>query len=163
FIDRRFPPHGGRPLVSRVEHALVAYVRGQVLLALIIGASAGAGLYVLGLVGLLPGGDKYALIFGGFVALTDVLPYIGPVLRGAAGLPVRPARARLRGMRGRPGTAGRRRAQGRPGGASARRAAATPGRRRAPGRRRPAGETAGRPEEGEPLGDAVRRADFEDA
>ena len=29
FVDRRFPPAGGRPLVSRIEHALVAYVRGR--------------------------------------------------------------------------------------------------------------------------------------
>jgi predicted PurR-regulated permease PerM len=30
--------------------------------------------------GLLPGGDKYALVFGGWVALTEVLPYVGPWL-----------------------------------------------------------------------------------
>src|SRR5262249_43139983 len=38
-VDRRFPPHGGRPLISRMEHALVSYVRGQIALSLIIGAS----------------------------------------------------------------------------------------------------------------------------
>ena len=27
-IDRRFPPHGGVPLLARIEHALVSYVRG---------------------------------------------------------------------------------------------------------------------------------------
>src|SRR5947207_3692842 len=78
FVDRRFPPHGGRPLVSRIEHALVAYVRGQVLLSLIIGTSAGLGLYAFGLAGLLPNGQTYALVFGGWVALTEVLPYLGP-------------------------------------------------------------------------------------
>jgi predicted PurR-regulated permease PerM len=80
FIDRRFPPHGGRPLVSRLEHALVAYVRGQVALSLIIGTSAGLGLYAFGLAGLLPNGETYALVFGGWVALTEVLPYLGPWL-----------------------------------------------------------------------------------
>ena len=80
FVDRRFPPHGGRPLVSRIEHALVAYVRGQVALSLIIGTSAGLGLYAFGLAGLLPNGETYALIFGGWVAITEVLPYLGPWL-----------------------------------------------------------------------------------
>ena len=28
-VDRRFPPGNGRPLVWRIEHALVSYVRGQ--------------------------------------------------------------------------------------------------------------------------------------
>ena len=32
-VDRRFPPQGGRPLISRMEHALVSYVRGQVALS----------------------------------------------------------------------------------------------------------------------------------
>jgi predicted PurR-regulated permease PerM len=80
FVDRRFPPDGGRPLVSRIEHALVAYVRGQVALSLIIGVSAGLGLYAFGLAGLLPNGETYALVFGGWVALTEVLPYLGPWL-----------------------------------------------------------------------------------
>lgn len=80
FVDRRFPPHGGRPLVSRIEHALVAYVRGQVALSLIIGTSAGLGLYAFGIAGLLPNGQTYALVFGGWVALTEVLPYLGPWL-----------------------------------------------------------------------------------
>jgi predicted PurR-regulated permease PerM len=80
FVDRRFPPHGGRPLVSRIEHALASYVRGQIALSLIIGASAGLGLYIFGLVGLLPNGETYALVFGGWVAVTEVLPYLGPWL-----------------------------------------------------------------------------------
>jgi predicted PurR-regulated permease PerM len=79
-VDRRFPPYGGRPLVWRVEHALLSYVRGQFLLSLIIGSSAGLGLWVLGATGLLPGADKYALIFGAWVAVTEVLPYVGPWL-----------------------------------------------------------------------------------
>ncbi len=79
-IDRRFPPGGGESLLLRIEHALFHYVRGQVLLSLIIGASAGFGLYVFGLIGLLPGGDRYALVFGSWVAVAEVLPYIGPWL-----------------------------------------------------------------------------------
>jgi predicted PurR-regulated permease PerM len=79
-LDRRFPPHGGRPLLSRMEHSVAHYVRGQLLLSLIIGASAGIGLWILAAVGLLPGGEHYALVFGSFVAFTEVLPYVGPWL-----------------------------------------------------------------------------------
>jgi predicted PurR-regulated permease PerM len=79
-VDRRFPPNGGRPLVSRIEHALVSYVRGQIALSLIIGTSAGFGLWLFGVTGLLPHADAYALVFGGWVALTEVLPYLGPWL-----------------------------------------------------------------------------------
>jgi predicted PurR-regulated permease PerM len=80
FVDGRFPPHGGRPLVARIEHALVAYVRGQAALSLIIGTTAGLGLYLFGVTGLLPHGQAYALVFGAWVAVTEVLPYIGPWL-----------------------------------------------------------------------------------
>ncbi len=79
-IDRRFPPHGGRPLLSRIEHALMSYVRGQVLLSLIIGSSAGIGLWIFGATGLVPHADAYALLFGSWVAFTEVLPYLGPWL-----------------------------------------------------------------------------------
>ena len=79
-LDRRFPPYAGDPLLLRMEHALLSYVRGQALLSLIIGSSAGLGLYVFGLVGLLPNGDRYALVFGSWVAVTEVLPYLGPWL-----------------------------------------------------------------------------------
>jgi predicted PurR-regulated permease PerM len=65
-----------------MEHALVAYVRGQVLLSLIIGVTTGLGLYVFGVTGLLPNGDKYALVFGAWIALAEVLPYLGPWLGG---------------------------------------------------------------------------------
>ena len=77
-LDRRFPPHTGPPLLCRAEDALVSYLRGQILLSLIMGVSAGLGLYLLGITGLLPGADTYALLFGGWVAVTELLPYVGP-------------------------------------------------------------------------------------
>jgi predicted PurR-regulated permease PerM len=80
-LDRRFPPHGGsEPLLLRMEHALASYVRGQALVSLIIGTSAGLGLWVLGVLGWLPGGQKYALLFGAWVAITELIPYVGPWL-----------------------------------------------------------------------------------
>ena len=65
-------------VVTFVEGALAGYVRGQVLLSLIIGGSAGLGLWIFGATGLLPGADRYALLFGAWVAVTEVVPYVGP-------------------------------------------------------------------------------------
>jgi predicted PurR-regulated permease PerM len=80
-LDRRFPPApGSPPLLRRVEGAVAGYVKGQFLVSLTIGVSAGVALWVLGVVGLLPGGDRYAILFGAFVAVTELIPYIGPVL-----------------------------------------------------------------------------------
>jgi predicted PurR-regulated permease PerM len=80
-IDRRFPPRPGeQPLLRSLEHALASYVRGQLALSLIIGSSAGIGLWVLAAVGLLPHGQQYALLFGALVAVTEIIPYLGPWL-----------------------------------------------------------------------------------
>src|SRR5919197_3859011 len=80
-VDRRFPPRpGSPPLVPRIESALAGYVKGQALLSLIIGASAGFGLWALGALGWVPGADRYALLFGTWVALTELIPYLGPWL-----------------------------------------------------------------------------------
>jgi predicted PurR-regulated permease PerM len=80
-VDRRFPPEpGARPLMARIENALVGYVKGQLLLSLIMGASAGVGLWLLGTLGWLPGGDTYAPVFGSWVAVTELIPYLGPWL-----------------------------------------------------------------------------------
>jgi predicted PurR-regulated permease PerM len=80
-IDRRFPPHpGSQPLLVRMEHAVVGYVKGQTLVSLIIGASGGLGMWLLGVLGWVPGADKYALLFGAWVAVTELIPYLGPWL-----------------------------------------------------------------------------------
>jgi predicted PurR-regulated permease PerM len=80
-VDRRFPPNpGGTSLLTRIERSLASYVRGQVLLSLIIGTSAGMGLWVLGTLGWVPGADRYAVLFGAWVAVTELIPYLGPWL-----------------------------------------------------------------------------------
>jgi predicted PurR-regulated permease PerM len=80
-IDRRFPPRPGEmPLLRSLEHSLASYVRGQLALSLIIGTTAAAGLWVLAAVGLLPHAQQYALLFGAWVAITEVIPYLGPWL-----------------------------------------------------------------------------------
>ena len=80
-VDRRFPPRPGEAsLLRSMESALASYVRGQAALSLIIGASAGIGLWILAAVGLLPHGQQYALLFGAWVAVTEIIPYLGPWL-----------------------------------------------------------------------------------
>jgi predicted PurR-regulated permease PerM len=79
-IDKRFPPHGGPSLTHRIERALWGYVRGQAILSLVIGTSAGVGMWLLGTTGLVEGADRYALLFGVWTAFIEVIPYIGPWL-----------------------------------------------------------------------------------
>jgi predicted PurR-regulated permease PerM len=81
WVDRRFPPRpGSENLVVRMEHSLTSYVRGQALVSLIIGTSAGIGLWLFGVLGWLPHGQKYALLFGAWVAIAELIPYLGPWL-----------------------------------------------------------------------------------
>ena len=78
-LDRRFPPGpGSRPLLTRMEYAVAGYVKGQLLVSLIIGTSAGLGMWVLGLLGAPSGADRYALLFGAWAGVTELVPYIGP-------------------------------------------------------------------------------------
>jgi predicted PurR-regulated permease PerM len=79
-IDRRFPPHGGPPLTQRIERALWGYVKGQLILSVVIGTSAGVGMWILGETGLVEGAERYALLFGLWTAFIEVIPYIGPWL-----------------------------------------------------------------------------------
>jgi predicted PurR-regulated permease PerM len=80
-VDRRFPPRPGEPsLVLQIERSLVSYVRGQAALSLIIGTTAGVGLWIFAAVGLLPNAEQYAVLFGAWVAITEIIPYLGPWL-----------------------------------------------------------------------------------
>ena len=80
-VDRRFPPRpDSGSLIPRIERSLAGYVRGQVLLSLIIGVSAGVGLWLLGTFGWAENMDQYALLFGAWVATMELIPYLGPWL-----------------------------------------------------------------------------------
>ena len=80
-IDRRFPSQPGSvPLLPRMSKAVVSYVRGQLLVSLIIGTSVGVGMWVFGVTGLVPRANHYALLFGAFAAITELIPYLGPIL-----------------------------------------------------------------------------------
>jgi predicted PurR-regulated permease PerM len=67
----------------RVNRAVGGYVRGQLLFSLAMGFGAGLGLYLFGVLGIFPDGKTYALGFGAFFGLMELIPYVGPFL-GAA-------------------------------------------------------------------------------
>ena len=63
-----------------VQHAVSRYIGGQLAFSVLMGASAGLSLYVFGLIGIFPDGRKYALAFGMFYGVMELVPYIGPIL-----------------------------------------------------------------------------------
>ena len=71
---------------TRIQRAVFGYVRGQLLFSLIMGTSAGLLLWVLGSLGIFPDGKTYALIFGAWYGVAELIPYIGPAI--GAGPPV---------------------------------------------------------------------------
>jgi putative heme transporter len=68
---------------TRLQHAVLGYIRGQTLFSLIMGTSAGVLLFVLGSLGIFPDGKTYALAFGAFFGFAELIPYVGPAI-GAA-------------------------------------------------------------------------------
>jgi predicted PurR-regulated permease PerM len=66
--------------MQRLEGALWGYLKGQAILSTVIGTSAGVGMYILGVTGLVEGAQQYALLFGLWTAFIEVVPYIGPWL-----------------------------------------------------------------------------------
>jgi predicted PurR-regulated permease PerM len=65
---------------ARVVRAVAGYVRGQLLFSLLMGLGAGIGLYIYGVTGIFPEGKTYALAFGIFFGLMELIPYVGPFL-----------------------------------------------------------------------------------
>ena len=64
----------GPPLTHQIESALWGYVKGQAILSTVIGTSAGVGMYILGVTGLVEGAEEYALLFGLWTAFVEVRP-----------------------------------------------------------------------------------------
>ena len=80
-VDRVFPPGpDGIRLGPQVQKGLISYVRGQATVSFVIGMSCGIGVYVLSLTGVWPDGDRYALILGLWAMVTEIIPYVGPIL-----------------------------------------------------------------------------------
>jgi predicted PurR-regulated permease PerM len=77
------PPGDGSPeddYPIRAQKAVSGYVRGQLLFSLIMGVSAGIALWIIGVLGIFPDGKTYALFFGAFFGVMELVPYVGPVL-----------------------------------------------------------------------------------
>jgi predicted PurR-regulated permease PerM len=70
----------GDDFPTRIQRAVSGYVRGQLLFSLVMGLSAGIALWIFGLLGIFPDGRTYALAFGAFFGVMELVPYIGPLL-----------------------------------------------------------------------------------
>jgi predicted PurR-regulated permease PerM len=83
LVRRILPPGDGTPeddFPLLVQRAVSGYVRGQIMFSLAMGASAALSLWVFGLVGIFPSGQRYAVFFGGFYGLMEFIPYVGPII-----------------------------------------------------------------------------------
>ncbi len=83
LVRRIMPPGDGTPTddyPTLIQHAVSRYVGGQLLFSTVMGASAGLALYVFGVLGIFPDGRKYAVAFGVFYGVMELIPYIGPIL-----------------------------------------------------------------------------------
>jgi putative heme transporter len=67
---------------TRIQSAVFGYVRGQILFSVAMGTSAGVMLWILGTLGVFPEGRTYALFFGIFYGLAELIPYVGPAVGG---------------------------------------------------------------------------------
>jgi len=83
-LVRRYMPDGdGTPAddyPTLVQHALARYVGGQLLFSVVMGTTAALSLYIFGLIGIFPDGQRYAVVFGVFYGLMELVPYIGPII-----------------------------------------------------------------------------------
>ena len=83
LVRRVMPPGDGTPAddyPTRVQKAVSGYVRGQLLFSTIMGTSAGVALWIYGRLGIFDQGDDYALAFGLFFGVMELIPFVGPVL-----------------------------------------------------------------------------------
>jgi predicted PurR-regulated permease PerM len=86
LVRRAMPDGDGTPAddyPTLTQHAVSRYVGGQLLFSFVMGASTGIALYIFGVLGIFPAGEKYAVAFAMFYGVMELIPYIGPIL-GAA-------------------------------------------------------------------------------
>ncbi len=83
FIVDHFPTGSradGFEYLRLTQSAVVRYLQAQILLSAAIGTGTGLTMWVLGMTGVFPSGSKYAVAFGAWAGVTEVIPYLGPVL-----------------------------------------------------------------------------------
>ena len=66
--------------LRRTERTLAEYLKAQLLVALIIGTSAGVVLWCFGVTGIFEYGATFAVAFAAWVFLMEFVPYVGPIL-----------------------------------------------------------------------------------
>jgi predicted PurR-regulated permease PerM len=66
--------------VNRTKASVSHWMLAQTLLSLLVGISTGLGIWFLGLIGVWPEGTQFAVFFGVWAGLTNVIPYFGPIL-----------------------------------------------------------------------------------
>jgi predicted PurR-regulated permease PerM len=82
-VRRAMPPGDGTPdddFPTLAQRAVYGYVRGQLLFSVVMGASAGLMMWAYGALGIFEDGGRYALAFGAWFGLMELIPYLGPVL-----------------------------------------------------------------------------------
>jgi predicted PurR-regulated permease PerM len=82
-LVRRLMPDGGGggdDYPTLVQRAVSRYVGGQLMFSAIMGTTAGVLLYLYGVLGIFPQGRTYAVAFGAFLGIMELIPYIGPFL-----------------------------------------------------------------------------------
>jgi predicted PurR-regulated permease PerM len=82
-VRKAMPPGDGSradDFPNLAQHAVSRYVGGQLLFSVIMGTSTGLALYLFGVLGIFPDGRSYALAFGVFYGVMELVPYIGPIL-----------------------------------------------------------------------------------
>ena len=83
LVRRAMPDGDGTPAddyPTLAQHAVSRYVGGQLLFSFVMGASTGLALYIFGVIGIFPDGQKYAVAFAMFYGVMELIPYIGPIL-----------------------------------------------------------------------------------
>jgi predicted PurR-regulated permease PerM len=83
LVRQAMPPGDGTPADDfpvLAQHAVSRYVGGQLLFSVIMGTSTGLALYLFGVLGIFHDGRSYALAFGVFYGVMELIPYIGPIL-----------------------------------------------------------------------------------
>jgi len=83
LVRRAMPPGDGTPdddYPIGVQKAVSGYVRAQLLFSVAMGTGAGLGMWIYGVLGIFEPGRHYALAFGIFFGLMELVPFIGPAL-----------------------------------------------------------------------------------
>ncbi|HUA11415.1 MAG TPA: AI-2E family transporter [Solirubrobacteraceae bacterium] len=83
LVRRVMPPGDGTAAddyPTLVQTALARYVGGQLIFSFVMGTTVAIALYIFGVLGIFPDGKTYAVVFGIFFGVMELIPYIGPFL-----------------------------------------------------------------------------------